>query len=44
MNALTSEQQRNEAAAIAQEIERQLDDALELRTVDGILRYYNREK
>lgn len=32
MNALTSEQQRNEAAAIAQEIERQLDSALELRT------------
>lgn len=40
---MTTDQQRNEAAAIAQEIERQLDAALELRTVDGILRYYGRK-
>lgn len=41
---MNTEQQRNEAAAIAQEIKRQLDEALEMRTVDGILRYYSREK
>ncbi|WP_280523064.1 hypothetical protein [Paenibacillus campinasensis] len=43
MNALTTEQQRQEAAAIAQEIERQLDAEFELRTVDGILRHYGRK-
>lgn len=41
---MTTEQQRNEAAVIAQEIERQLDAEFELRTVDGILRYYRRRK
>lgn len=40
---MTMKQQRNKAATIAQEIERQLDVALELRTVDGILRYYGRQ-
>ncbi len=39
---MTTEQQRQEAQAIAQEIERQLDAALELRTIDGILRHYGR--
>lgn len=40
---MNTEQQRNEAAAIAQEIERQLDAEFELRTVDGILKHYSRK-
>lgn len=40
---MTTEQQRKEAQAITQEIERQLDAELEVRTVDGILRHYGRQ-
>lgn len=42
---MTPEQQREQAQAIAQDIERQLDAELagQFRTVDDILRYYDRQ-